>query len=99
MPQALREKGRGIPEERAGLYAAQPARRGFTRNHIHVAGIDAEWQADLADMQGIARQNGGIMYLLTVIDVFSKFAWAVPVHSNKAKAITEAFDQSTMCLS
>ena len=36
----------------------KPARRRFTRNHTYVAGIDAQWQADLADMQGIARQNG-----------------------------------------
>ena len=53
--------------------------------------IDAQWQVDLADMQGIARQNGGIRYLLTVINVFSKFAWAMPVHSKDAKAITVAF--------
>ena len=38
----------------------KPARRRFTRNHTYVAGIDAQWQADLADMQGIARQNGGM---------------------------------------
>ena len=44
-------------------------------------------------MQGIAWQNGGMRYLLTVINVFSKFAWAIPVHSKNAKAITEAFDQ------
>ena len=71
----------------------KPARRRFTRNHTYVAEIDAQWQADLADMQGIARQNGGMRYLLTVIDVFSKFAWAVPVHSKDAKAITVAFGQ------
>ena len=52
----------------------RPARRRFTRNHTYVAGIDAQWQADLADMQGLARQNGGMRYFLTVIDVFSKFA-------------------------
>ena len=71
----------------------KPARRRFTRNHTYVTGIDSQWQADLADMQGIARQNGGMRYLLTVIDVFSKFSWAIPVHSKNAKAITEAFDQ------
>ena len=71
----------------------RPARRLFTKNHTYVAGIDAQWQADLADMQGIARQNGGMKYLLTVIDVFSKFAWAVPVYFKDAKAIIEAFDQ------
>ena len=58
-----------------------------------MAGIDAQWQADLADMQCIAKQNGGMMYPLTVIDVFSKFAWAIPVHSKDAKAITAAFGQ------
>ena len=71
----------------------KPARRRFTRNHTYVAGIDALWQADLADMQSIAKQNGGIRYLLTVIDVFSKFARAIPVHSKDAKAITTAFWQ------
>ena len=67
------------------------ARRRFIRNHTYVAGIDAQWQADLADMQGIARQNGIMRYILTVIDVFSKFAWAMPVSSKDAKAITTAF--------
>ena len=61
-----------------------------------MAGIDAQWQANFADMQGISRQNGGMSYLLTVIDVFSKFAWAVPVHSKDAKAITSAFDKVLM---
>ena len=55
----------------------KPVCRRFTRNHTYVAGIDAQWQADLADMQGIARQNGKMRSLLTVIDVFSKFAWAI----------------------
>ena len=32
-------------------------------------------------------------YLLTVIDVFSKLALAIPVHSKDAKAITAAFGQ------
>ena len=32
-------------------------------------------------------------YLLTVTDVFTKFAWAIPVHSKDAKAITVAFGQ------
>ena len=49
----------------------KPARRHYTRNHIYVGGIDVQWQADLADMQGLALQNDGMRYLLTVIDVFS----------------------------
>lgn len=34
------------------------ALRRFTRNHTCVAGIDDQLQADLVDMQSIARQNG-----------------------------------------
>ena len=71
----------------------KPTRRRVTRNPTYVAEIDAKWQADLADMQGIARQNGGMRYSLTLIDVFSKFAWAIPVHSKNAKTYTAAFGQ------
>ena len=42
-------------------------------------------------MEGSAKKNGEMRYLLTVIDVFFKFAWAIPVHSKDAKAITTAF--------
>ena len=69
----------------------KPARRRFTMNHTYVAMIDAFSQADLADMKGIARQNGGKRYFLIVINVFSKFAWAITIHSKDAKAITAAF--------
>ena len=71
----------------------KPARRRFPRNHTYVVGIDAQWQADLADMQGFARQNSGMRYLLTVIDVFSKFAWEIPIYFKDAEAIRAAFVQ------
>ena len=49
----------------------KPARKKYKRNKNYVAGIDAQWQADLADMQGLVNQNDGMKYMLTVIDVFS----------------------------
>ena len=52
----------------------KPARRHYKRNPIYVSKIDTQMQADLADTQALARQNNGMRYLLTVIDVFSKFA-------------------------
>ena len=67
--------GQAISKNRAAIYTLhKPARRRFTKNHTYVAGIDAQWQANLADMQGIARQNNEMKYLRTVIDVFSKCA-------------------------
>ena len=79
--------------ERAGYTLHRPARRRFTSIQTCVEGIDGQWQNDLADMQGIAKQNGGMRYPFFLIDIFSKFAWAIPVYSKDAKPITTAFGQ------
>lgn len=69
----------------------KPYRKNFPRNKTYVSGIDKQWQADLADMQALSRYNSGVKYLLTVIDVFSKYAWVVPVKSKSAKDMLAAF--------
>jgi hypothetical protein len=40
-----------------------------------VRGIDAVWAVDLIDMQHYAKDNDNFRFILTVIDVFSKFGW------------------------
>ena len=45
----------------------------FDRRRVNASSIDEIWAADLIDMQAFSKQNKGIKYLLTVIDVFSKF--------------------------
>jgi transposase InsO family protein len=67
------------------------ARKHFTRNKTFVSGIDSQWQADLADMQSLSKENDGVKYLLTVIDVFSKFAWIVPIKDKTSKEMVSAF--------
>ncbi|CAB4022698.1 uncharacterized transposon-derived, partial [Paramuricea clavata] len=67
------------------------ARRNFKRNRVFVGGIDEEWQMDLADMQSLKQYNDGYRYLLVCIDVFSKYAWLVPIKSKTGPAIVEAF--------
>ena len=37
--------------------------------------IDSLWEADLAFVQDVAKENDGVNYLLVVIDVFSKYVW------------------------
>ena len=37
--------------------------------------IDEQWAADLVEEQNLKTYNKGIRYLLTVVDVFSKYAW------------------------
>jgi hypothetical protein len=71
----------------------KPARKHFKRNKIIVNDIDKQWQADLAEMQDIARDNDGIRYLLTVIDCFSKYAWVIPVKKKDSANLVDAFKQ------
>ena len=56
-----------------------PARRHIKLNPTYVKGMDAQWQADLADMQALSRDNKGHKFILTVIDIFSMRAWAIPI--------------------
>ena len=56
----------------------KPVTRKFQRRKVNVTGIDAIWAADLIDMQAFSKDNNGIKYLPTVIDIFSKFVWIIP---------------------
>ena len=48
------------------------------------------WGADLADVQLISKFNKGFRFLLCVVDVFSKYAWVVPLKYKKGITITNA---------
>ena len=47
--------------------------------------------ADLADMQLISMFNKGFRFLLCVPDIFSKYAWVVPLKDKKGITITNPF--------
>ena len=53
----------------------KPVIKNFPKQKVYVNGIDKIWAADLVDMQAFSRFNHGVKYLLTVIDVFSKYGW------------------------
>ena len=49
--------------------------------------------ADLADMQLISKFNKGFIILLFAIDIFSKYAWVVPLKDQKGVSIVNAFQK------
>ena len=49
------------------------------------------WQADIADIQLISKYNKGIRFSLCVIDLFSRYAWVVPLKYKKGITIVNAF--------
>ena len=61
------------------------------KKKVHAAFKDNIWSADLADMQLLSRYNKGIRFLLCVIDIFSKYAWVVPLKDKKGVSIVTAF--------
>eukprot|EP00732_Lithocolla_globosa_P000005 Lithocolla_globosa_v1_NODE_1_length_16663_cov_42.954359.p5 type:complete len:364 gc:universal NODE_1_length_16663_cov_42.954359:10846-9755(-) len=73
----------------------KPLRKTFERRRVYVDGVDDQWQADLVDLSRYKKENKGYRYLLTIIDVFSKYAWVVSLKSKTgeetAKALAKTF--------
>lgn len=69
----------------------KPARKKFPRNKTIVYGIDDTWQADLVDMQKYSKENRGFKFLLCVIDIFSKYAWVIPLKNKTNTSVISAF--------
>jgi hypothetical protein len=53
--------------------------------------VDYLWQADLLTIKNISRKNKGYEYLLTVIDVLSRFAFVEPIKKKTGKCVADAF--------
>jgi hypothetical protein len=70
----------------------KPARKIFPRRKTFAKGIGDLYQADLVDMQNLARFNDGFRYILTCIDVFSKRAFAIPLKDKRGPSVANAFE-------
>ena len=97
---AVKEKGKSkISRKQVQYWLSQqdvytlhkPARRHYKRSRVIVPGIDAQFQADLVDVQNLSRYNKGYKYLLTCIDIFSKYAWVVPLKTKQGQELVKAF--------
>ena len=45
-------------------------------------------------MQLVSKYNKGIRYLLCAIDLFSRYAWAIPLKNKKGESIAEGFKKT-----
>lgn len=61
------------------------------RNHYTINAIDGLWELDLCNMVAFEADNSGYKHILTIIDVFSKYAFAQPVRNKTALEIFNAF--------
>ena len=91
-----------MPRKRVGEWLSEqdaytlhkPARRHFKRRRVIVGGLRQQWQADLVDLSQLKKDNDGMTFLLTVIDVFSKVAWCVPMKKKSAASLVAALDST-----
>ena len=81
-----------IPEnEQLANELHKPIIRKFEKGKVYSTFKDNIWGVDLADMQLLSKYNKGIRFLLCVIDIFSKYAWVVPLKDKKGISIVKAF--------
>jgi hypothetical protein len=71
----------------------KPAIRKFPRRRTFAKGINDLFQADLADMRNLTSRNDGYAYILTCVDVFSRYAFAVPVKDKRGPTVADAFER------
>ena len=71
----------------------KPIIKNFDKRKVYSQFKDNIWGVDLADMQSLSRNNKGIKYLLCVIDLYSKYAFVIPLKDKKRISIVNAFNK------
>ena len=70
----------------------KPVRRKYSTAPTVALSIDHQWAADLVDVKNLSQHNKGFKYLLTVVDVLSKYAWVVPMKNKTGSEQKRAFE-------
>ena len=90
--------GSGAVEPNESLKLAdklhKPIIRKFNKRKVYSSFKDNIWGLDLAGMQLLSKFNKGIRFSLCVIDLFSKYAFVVPLKDKKGISIVNAFQSS-----
>ena len=69
-------------------------RKNYPGRKIIVNHIDEKFAADLVEMQKFAKLIKGYRYLLTCIDIFSKYSWVVPLKDKKGINVKNALEKN-----
>lgn len=67
-------------------------RKHYKRDKYLVDNISEQWQTDLIDLRSIASENDGFNFIVVIIDIFSKYAWTVPIKRKTPDEIIRAFE-------
>ena len=62
----------------------------FCQRKVLAHGVRYQFQADLIDYAPLKRENGGMTFLLSIIDVFSWYAMLVPIKNKQGDTVQDA---------
>ena len=82
---------KSMPNQQLANELQKPISKKNKKRKVHSSFKDKIWGVDLADIQLTSKFNKRIRYLLSPIDLFSKYAFVVPFKDKKGTAITNAF--------
>ena len=68
------------------------ARKNYPSRKYYVNTIDEQWQMDLADMNQLQRKNKNHRYILTCIDILSRYGWARPLKTKQGTEVATAIE-------
>ena len=84
-------KGSGIANNKENIHLAdelhKPIIRKFEKRKVFSSFKDNIWGVDLTDMQLLSKFNKGFRFLLSVIGIYSKYAWVIPLKDKKGISI------------
>ena len=63
----------------------------FRRERIIPLYKDETWSADLIDKSSLSKYNNNYKFILSVIDILKKYAWAIPLNDKLGLSITNGF--------
>ena len=90
-----KSEGSGIANNNKNIQLADELHKTIIRKlkkrKVYSSFRDNIWGADLADMQLLSKFNKEFRFLLCVIDIFSKYAWVIPLKDKKGISIVNAF--------
>lgn len=65
------------------------------REYLHIVSpnLDERWQADLIEFPKLSKDNNGHRYILTIVDVYSRYAWCIPLKDKQGKTVADALEE------
>ena len=87
-------QGRGLVNNKENIQLAnelhKPIIKKFKKRKVYSSFRDNIWGVDLADMQLLSKFNK-FRFLFCVIDIFSKYAWVIPLKYKKVYVLLMHF--------